>query len=83
MEKGKNCSFIFSTIFCYLLLNFHVKTGARFSLRDKRLFEISEVEIMRVDCTSFSRSLDWLVAVVSGKVIPISTHKICLDAKIA
>ena len=35
----------FSTIFCYLLLDFHVKTGTRFSLRDKRLFEISEVEI--------------------------------------
>ena len=29
-----------------------VKTGTRFSLRDKQLFEISQVEIMRVDCTS-------------------------------
>ena len=38
-------------IFCYLLLDFHVKTGTRFSLRDKRVFEISEVEIMRVDCS--------------------------------
>ena len=36
---------LFSTIFCYLLLDFNVKTGTRFSLRDKRLFEISEVEI--------------------------------------
>ena len=27
-----------------------VKTGIRFSLRDKRLFEITEVEITRVDC---------------------------------
>ena len=26
---------LFSTIFCYLLLDFHVKTGSRFSLRDK------------------------------------------------
>ena len=42
--------FLFSTIFCYLLLDFHVKTGTRFSLRDKQLFEVSEVEIMRVDC---------------------------------
>ena len=25
-----------TTIFCYLLLDFHVKTGDRFSLRDKR-----------------------------------------------
>ena len=40
---------LFSTIFCYLLLDFHVQTGSRFSLRDKLLFEISEVEITRVD----------------------------------
>ena len=37
--------------FCYLMLNFCVKTRIRFSLRDKRLFEITEVEITRVDCT--------------------------------
>ena len=41
---------LLSTIFCYLLLDFHVKTGTRFSPRDKRLFEITEVEITRVDC---------------------------------
>ena len=40
-----------STIFCYLILDFYVKTGIRFSLRDKRLFEITEVEITRVDCS--------------------------------
>ena len=40
-----------STIFYYLMLDFYVKTGIRFSLRDKRLFAITEVEIMRVDCT--------------------------------
>ena len=40
------------TISCYLLLDFHVKTGTKFALRDKQLFEISEVEIMRVDCIS-------------------------------
>ena len=40
-----------STIFCYLKLDFYVKTGIRFSLGDKRLFEITEVEIIRVDCT--------------------------------
>ena len=38
-----------STIFCYVLLDFHVSTGTRFSFRDKRLFEISRVEITRVD----------------------------------
>ena len=42
--------FLLSTIFCYLMLNFSVKTRIRFSLRDKRLFEITEVEITRVDC---------------------------------
>ena len=35
----------------YLLLSFYVRTGTRISLRDKRLFEITEVEITRVDCT--------------------------------
>ena len=38
-----------STIFYYLMLDFYVITGVRFSLRDKRLFEITEVEITRVD----------------------------------
>ena len=31
-------------------LDFHVEPGTRFSLRDKRLLEISEVEIGRVSC---------------------------------
>ena len=58
MEKRRYCSLflLFSTIICYLYLDFHVKTGTRISLRDKRLFEISEVEITRVDCTSVSRT---------------------------
>ena len=38
------------TIFSYLTLDFYVKTRIEFSLRDKRLFEITEVEISRVDC---------------------------------
>ena len=46
---GKEEKF-FSTIFFYLLLDFHVSAGTRFSLRDKRLFEISEFEIARVNC---------------------------------
>ena len=40
------------TIFSYLMLDFYVKTRIGFSLRDKRLFEITEVEITRVDCIS-------------------------------
>ena len=41
---------LLSTIFCYLMSDFYVETRIRFSLRDKRLFEITEVEITRVDC---------------------------------
>ena len=48
MEKGA-ISPLFHNIF-YMLLDFHVKAGTRFSLRDKRLFEINEVEITRVNC---------------------------------
>ena len=44
---------LFSTIFCYLLIDFHDKTGTRFSLRDKRLFEISDVEITRGNCIAY------------------------------
>ena len=42
--------FLLSTLFFYLMLDFYAKTRIRFSLRDKRLFEITEVEITRVDC---------------------------------
>ena len=42
---------LLSTIFCYLMLDFYVKTKIQFSLRDQRLFEITEVEITGVDCT--------------------------------
>ena len=34
-----------------LLLDFQVKTGTRVSIRDKRLFEISVVEMTGVDCS--------------------------------
>ena len=44
------------TIFCYLVLDFYIKTRIRFSLRDKRLFEITEDEIARVDCISSFQS---------------------------
>ena len=47
-----------STIFYYLMLDFYVKkTGIRFSVRDKRLFEITEVETTRVDSKSRVRHL--------------------------
>ena len=41
---------LLSTIFCYLMSDLYVETRIRFSLRDKLLFEITEVDIMRVDC---------------------------------
>ena len=48
MEKRRNCSLgaispLFHNIFFYLLLDFHVYAGTKFSLRDKRLFEIARV----------------------------------------
>ena len=49
-----------STIFCYLVLDVYVKTRIRFSLRDKRLIEITEVEITRVDCICFNATLKFL-----------------------
>ena len=42
-----------STIFCNLILDFCVKTRTRFSLRNKRLFGIIEVEITRDDCICY------------------------------
>ena len=48
-KKGEQF-LLLSAIFCYLMLDFYVKARIRFSLRDKRLFEIIEVEITRVDC---------------------------------
>ena len=46
---------LFSTIFYNLILDFCVITRTRFFLRDKQLFEITEVEITRVDCISNTR----------------------------
>ena len=53
-KRGKEQFLLFSTIFCCLLVDLCVKTGTRFSLRDKQLFEIGEVEITRVDCICLS-----------------------------
>ena len=54
---------LFSTIFCCLLVDLCIKTGTRFSLRDKRLFEISEFEITSVDCTYIAPNFDTCVKV--------------------
>ena len=50
VEKGRNCSRgAISPLIDNILLPY---TWTRFSYREKRLFEISEVEITRVDCSS-------------------------------
>ena len=48
---------LLSIIFCYLMLDLYVRKGIRFSLRDKRLFEITEVEITRVDCIAVNETI--------------------------
>ena len=65
---GKGEQFLlFSTTFCNLVLDFCVRTRTRFSLRDKRLFEITEVEITRVDCItvciSFFQEIDFFICI--------------------
>ena len=51
-------------LFCYLMLDFYVKTRIRFSLRDKRLFEIIEVEITRVDSISVSPHVCFILVLI-------------------
>ena len=73
---------LLSIIFSYLMLDFYVKTRIRFSLRDKRLFEITEVEITRVDCIFFLQILDiqkslmqfWITTIFISRY-----HKIIMD----
>ena len=46
---------LLSRLLCNLMLDFYVKTRTRFSVRGKRLFEITEGEIKRVDFITFLR----------------------------
>ena len=59
---------LLSTIFSYLMLDFYVKTRMRFSFRDKRLFEITEVEIKRVDCSGEIAVDSRLVSAMSSRL---------------
>ena len=71
---------LFSSIFCNLILDFYVKTRTRFSLRDKRLFEITEIEITRVDCT-FNRTVnshEGAPCLFMSKVDHLANHLNCL-----
>ena len=49
-EKGLRSNFFSFPQYFVILLDFHVITGTMFSIRDEQLFEISEVEITKVDC---------------------------------
>ena len=62
-----------STIFCYLMLDFYVKRGIRFSRRDRRLFEITEVEITKVDCSCIP---SWMYALGIGMLSNLKTFSI-------
>ena len=71
---GKGEQFLlFSTIFYNLILDFCVITRTRFFLRDKRLFEITEVEITRVDCILVSYYIQ-VISVCNCKVILVYHH---------
>ena len=73
---------LLSTIFCYLVLDFYVKARVRFSLRYKRCFEITEVEITRVDCTiSTHRSSRFISNMTSdSRGLAIAIAKACFLA---
>ena len=58
---------LLSTIFRYLMLDLCVKTRIRFSLRDTRLFEITEVVITRVERTVFRETFIPLYVVLYEK----------------
>ena len=64
---------LLSTIFSYLMLDFYVKTRIRFSLRNERLFEITEVEITRVDCIFLSMKFLYIHELCD---IPMFYHQI-------
>ena len=77
-----------SAIFCHLMLDFCVKTMIRFSLRDKRLFEITEVEITRVDyiyilgvfterphSKSLERKVVYIAITTSSQVMSMASKK--------
>ena len=74
-EQFLPVSTIFYYLMYYLMLDFYVKTGIRHSLRDKRLFEITEVEITRVDCTYITKYLadEVLIAVYDQLFLEVST----------
>ena len=61
--------------FVTFFLDFHVKTRTRFYPRDKRLFEITEVEITKVDCNY----LNYIFKRKKAKYYLIAT-RFCLDS---
>ena len=89
MERGEIAPeeqfLLSSTMFCYLVLDSYVKTRIRFSLRDKRLFEITEVEIItRVDCSCvyvsvrLSTNSNIVCLCVRSSVCPSARPPVCI-----
>ena len=59
-------------IFNYLLQDFHVKSGTKFLIRDKRSFEISDVEITRINCI-------YILVVLSMQILRGSNNFNCAN----
>ena len=76
---GKGEFLLLSKIFCNVMLDFYVKTRIRFSLREKRLFEITEVEVTRVDCTYIFVNIRTEVKARAGKANIISWFNFIKD----
>ena len=51
------------------MLDFYVKTGIRFSLRDKRLFDITEVEITVCDKHTHIQLLYMLLKIIENIIM--------------
>ena len=62
--------------FCYLMLDFCVKTRISFSIRDKPLFEITEVEITRVDCIYLFAYLFILLCNIACRIYSYTMHRL-------
>ena len=87
VEKRRTCSIDIASLFHNIVLDFHVEKGTRFSLRDKWLCEVSEVEITRIDCTyiylTFSKrdnKMGNIVFFYSGRRTDISKETILMKS---
>ena len=81
MEKRRNCSLgAISPLFHNILsvVRFSCLKGTGFSLRDKRLFEISEVKITGVDCMTEFPSMNMYPMHINERENPDQTMWLCM-----